>query len=111
LFDDKLFAFEDYEMGIRCIMNNRKLKIKLIEEVTFIHDHRFQSKKSDREAVLERYNIERLTNSYLHIENKFKIKLNHKWENWTDSQINLMTKSKRRLFFERISSFFFRRLQ
>ncbi|MHA6249243.1 glycosyltransferase family 2 protein [Pontibacter sp. CAU 1760] len=101
-FDANLFAFEDYEMGIRCIMKGRSLNISIIESITFVHDHKYLPNRTDKDAVLQRYNSQKLMKSFEHIELKFGIKLNHDWQTWTNSQVNIMTKSKNYKFIERI---------
>ena len=90
-FDCDLFAFEDYEMGIRCLVNNRRINIKPVHEITFVHDHKFQSKARDKSAVLERYNSQRLLNSAKRIESKYNLVFAHDWSYWTNTQIKLMT--------------------
>ena len=96
LFDDDLFAFEDYEFAVRlaCISPN-ELQSYSLDEITLIHDHRFQKNSIDKNAVKERYNKEKLRQSFLLMTEKNGVRMNHDWEWWSKKQIDDMTKTKK----------------
>lgn len=86
VFDEALFAFEDYEYGIRLLKEGIALEIATLDGITLHHAHIFQQNKKDRLAVKERYHEERLTHSFLHIEQKHQVRFDHQWQWWTERQ-------------------------
>ncbi|WP_162053128.1 glycosyltransferase family 2 protein [Pontibacter pamirensis] len=102
VYDPKLFCFEDYEMGIRMLVKKRPIRMSFIEDIKFIHDHKYQKTTRDKKAVLERYNSKRLADSLEYLSHKYSVFFDHNWQYWTNAQVNLMTKSKKRKFVERI---------
>jgi GT2 family glycosyltransferase len=92
IFDSKLFAFEEYEFSIRAICSDfGAFKVYPLPEIELIHDHRFQQKKSDKKAVLERYNENRIQSSLQRVMDKHKIVFEHDWRWWTRKQVADMT--------------------
>lgn len=92
LFDEKLFAFEDYEFAIRMLIEEQNpIKVYNIDNITLIHDHKFQVSKVDRNAVKARYNELRLTDSFEWMQEKHNIKFIHDWQWWSKKQIIDMT--------------------
>lgn len=89
-FDDQLFAFEDYEFGIRLLKNGEALNIVELHEVQLNHNHIFQKKRKDKKAVRERYNEVRLANSFQLIEKKHSIIFDHEWRWWVNNQRSKM---------------------
>ena len=93
LFDATLFVgFEDYEFALRC-MNapSGELKVLHTNEIELVHDHRFQKKNVDKDAVKERYNEQRIKESYNSIVKKYDIEFEHDWQWWTRKQVADMT--------------------
>jgi GT2 family glycosyltransferase len=95
LFDESLFVgFEDYEYAIRCMLSaHGQLKALHVNDIEMIHDHRFSAKKEDKNAVKERYNEQRIKESYENLVKRYDIVFDHDWEWWTKKQINDMTKN------------------
>ena len=93
-FDDQLFAFEDYEFSIRALCSlEGALRVYPLPEIELIHDHRFQQKHSDKQAVLERYNEEKIQASMQRIMDKHAITFDHDWKWWTRKQVSDMTEN------------------
>lgn len=94
LFEESLFGFEDYEYAIRLLCHpDFNLEVHNINEITLRHNHQFQKKRVDKNAVKERYNKHKLEESFRLIEKKHDVKFEHNWEWWSMKQINDMTKS------------------
>jgi GT2 family glycosyltransferase len=109
LFDEKMFAFEDFEIAIRALKSEKRpLKCLFTPEVELIHDHRYQRTKIDKKAVRERYGHGKLTDSLLYLEQKHNVKYEHQWKDWTNSQIERMTKSFWQIKLSRLFNLFFK---
>jgi GT2 family glycosyltransferase len=94
LYDEKMFAFEDFEMAIRALKSiEGPLRCLFVGDIELIHDHRYQKVKVDKKAVKERYDDTRLTASFLHLEHKHNVIYDHNWRHWTDTQVERMTKA------------------
>lgn len=91
LFDDGLFAFEDYEYAVRLLKKGESLHIQETAAITLVHDHRFQKKRIDKMAVRERYNEERLEKSFALVAQKHAIVFDHDWQWWSRKQVREMT--------------------
>ena len=90
-FDDQLFAFEDYEFSIRALCSPQgAFKVYPLPEIELVHDHRFQQKHIDKQAVLERYNEKKIQASMQRIMDKHLIIFDHDWRWWTRKQISNM---------------------
>ena len=95
LYDEELFAFEGYEFSLRALMSpHGELKVFNINDIELIHDHKFQKGSSNKKAVKERYNQERMKKSYDYLVTKHNIKFEHNWQWWTKKQEMDMTKLK-----------------
>jgi GT2 family glycosyltransferase len=91
-FEENIFAFEDYEYAIRAICkSNRQLAVYHLEDIILHHDHRFQKKGVDKKSVRERYNMEKLKDSFDFIQKKYSIQFDHNWEWWSKKQLSEMT--------------------
>ncbi len=64
LYDDKLFALEDYELCLRGIISGNQVKAKMIDDIELVHDHRPATNKLDRKAAMQRYNVSNVERSY-----------------------------------------------
>lgn len=93
LFDATLFVgFEDYEYALRCMNSpSGELKVLHTTEIELVHDHRFQKKNIDKNAVKERYNEQRIKESYNSIVKKYDVEFEHDWKWWTRKQVADMT--------------------
>jgi GT2 family glycosyltransferase len=90
-FDEGLFAFEDYEFSIRAMLSSEgDLQIYPLDDIEVIHDHQFQKSKTDKKAVLERYNELKIQKSLDLIIHKHGITFEHEWQWWTRNQITKM---------------------
>lgn len=90
-FDNELFAFEDYEFSIRALCSPLgEFKVYPLDEIELIHDHQVQKNKTDKKAVLERYNEDRIKNSLQRLMDKHSIIFDHEWEWWTRKQVAAM---------------------
>lgn len=93
LYDEKLFSFEGYEYALRAMISaNGEFEVYHIDEIELIHHHQYQKSNSDRNAVRQRYNEEKLKASYDHIIAKYKIVFEHEWQWWSAKQVEEMTK-------------------
>ena len=91
-YDENMFAFEGYEFALRALLSGKgALEVHHINNVELIHDHRFQKKKIDKEAVNQRYNKEKLKRSYEIICGKYNIVFKHDFEWWSKKQVLTMT--------------------
>lgn len=98
LFDNRLFAFEDYEYAIRALLSDRgALQTVEIDRISLIHDHRPVHRSSDKKAVRFRYKEKSLTKSFNRILQKHGIHFDHNWQWWSKKQVFEMTKMKRGL--------------
>jgi hypothetical protein len=70
--------------------------------VELIHDHRFQKKKIDKEAVNQRYNKEKLKRSYEIICGKYNIVFKHDFEWWSKKQVLTMTMPRWKQLFQKL---------
>lgn len=93
MYDEEMFVgFEDYEFAIRAIVSlNKPLSVFHCDDITLIHDHRYQKTKNDKDAVRQRYNDEKLKKSYDRMVKKYEIFFEHDWKWWTQKQITEMT--------------------
>lgn len=96
LFDEDMFVgFEDYEYALRAMLSSHgSLRTYHIKEIELIHDHRFQKSSSDKAAVRQRYNEERLKASYERMVARYNIVFDHDWQWWTRKQVQDMTERK-----------------
>ena len=91
LFDDALFAFEDYEYAIRLLTKGIELKVVTVEGITLMHDHKYQKADVDKAAVKARYNEEKLQHSFNHMQAEHNVVFEHDWEWWSRKQVSDMT--------------------
>jgi GT2 family glycosyltransferase len=92
LYDEKMFAFEGYELALRAMLSSfGELKVRAIATIELIHDHRFQQKAVDKEAVRYRYNNQKHHDSYNRITEKYGIEFDHDWNWWVQNQREKMT--------------------
>jgi len=95
MYDEAMFAFEGYEFSLRCMQSHfGELQVFCTDIIELIHDHRYQHKKTDKQAVRVRYNEEKMHASYNRFVEKHNISFNHNWQWWTGKQIEEMTSSK-----------------
>ena len=92
LYDEDMFAFEGYELALRAILSSfGELKVYAITTIELIHDHRFQQKAVDKEAIRYRYNSQKHEDSYSRIKEKYQIEFEHDWNWWVQTQREKMT--------------------
>ena len=92
MYDEEMYAFEGYEFSLRCMQSQfGELKVFCTDSIELIHDHRFQQKKTDKEAVHSRYNVEKMQNSYNRLIQKHNVVFQHDWQWWTVKQVEDMT--------------------
>lgn len=90
-FDDKLFAFEDYEFAIRAICSKfGEIEVYQLSEIELLHDHQVQTSQIDKKAILVRYDQNRIHASMEWLTKKHKIQFEHNWEWWTKKQLSEM---------------------
>jgi GT2 family glycosyltransferase len=108
LFDEEMFVgFEDYEYALRAIISGKEpLSVSHIKEIELIHDHQFQKKSKDKEAVRDRYNEEKILASYLRMTKKYDIVFQHDWQWWTRKQVRDMTQKESNLSLRRFRKMF-----
>lgn len=97
LYDEEMFVgFEDYEYALRAMTtDNKSLEAFHCNNITLIHDHRFQKSSNDKEAVRQRYNEDKLKASYVRMVQKYNIVFEHDWKWWSQKQVADMTQSRR----------------
>jgi len=95
MYDEDMFVgFEDYEYAIRALLSEHgRLFVHQHEAIDLIHDHQFQKKNKDKEAVRQRYNNERMKASFDRLVDKYGIQFDHDWQWWTSNQLSIMTES------------------
>lgn len=95
LFDEGMFVgFEDYEYALRAMLSTKgALQVYHLAAIELIHDHQFQQRSEDKEAVRQRYNDEKMKASYDRLVQKYGIAFDHDWRWWTNNQVAVMTES------------------
>lgn len=93
LFDEEMFVgFEDYEYALRAMLSeNGPFEVHHLHAIELIHDHQYQKKIKDKEAVRQRYNEELLSASYNRLVEKYGVIFEHDWKWWTKNQVTVMT--------------------
>jgi GT2 family glycosyltransferase len=93
MFDEKMFVgMEEYEYTLRTMQSPAgEIEVFQFNDIEIIHDHRFQKKTADKEAIKLRYNNEMLQSSYNHMVKKYDIVLDHDFEWWSKKQVVTMT--------------------
>ena len=93
LYDEEMFVgFEDFELCIRALLCKKPVKVRLIEGIEIVHEHKKSKKKEDGEAALVRYDKKRNKNSFDRIIEKHNVILESGWERWVDYQAKKATK-------------------
>lgn len=91
LYDEEMFVgLEDFELCLRGVMAEAPVRARIVEDIELIHDHRQATLKTDREAVLTRYNVHTIENSFERLTLKHGLKLEHKWKPWVADQVKMM---------------------
>jgi GT2 family glycosyltransferase len=91
VYDDKMFVgFEDSELCIRGILSGKPVKVRLLHDITIIHDHRQAKISEDKNSVLIRYNIELCETSFNRMVEKHNIIFEHEWRTWANNQVEIM---------------------
>lgn len=75
LYDDRLFALEEFDLTLRALLLGMPIRVKLIHDIELIHDHRGATKEVDKKAAEVRYNLETLDKCYSLIKSKHGIQL------------------------------------
>ncbi len=85
--DSMLVGFEDFEFGLRpYFLGKGPLEIHLVNELIIIHDHSLVKNKSNINSVMIRYDITELAKSFDRVINKYGVKFNHEYLEWTKLQ-------------------------
>ncbi len=97
--DNMLVGFEDFEFGIRpYFLGQGPLEIHLVNELIIIHDHSLVRNKSNIDSVMIRYDISELAKSFDRVINKYGVKFNHEYLEWTRLQTEEMLNKKETIF-------------
>lgn len=92
LYDEGMFAFEGYELALRAMLSESgAMQVYFIPEIELIHDHQFQTRTIDKDAVKYRYNEQKHVESYIRIKAKHQIEFEHDWKWWISKQKDTMT--------------------
>lgn len=88
-YDEEMFVgFEDIELAVRGIVVNAPVKALLVADIELIHEHKASyTDATDIEAVVRRYDKDRIGKSCEHIYNKHGLHIEDKWELWVDRQL------------------------
>jgi MoaA/NifB/PqqE/SkfB family radical SAM enzyme/GT2 family glycosyltransferase len=94
LYDDKMFVgLEDYELCIRGICLGEPVKACHIYDIKLLHSHHPLKKNEDRDAVLMRYDVKYIEDSFNRIMEKYNIILEGNWKIWSAEQAEKMVKN------------------
>lgn len=87
-YDEEIFVGgEDFELALRGILSGKPIRALSVQDIELIHDHRQMTAAEDIEAVLCRYDKERIQNSYKRIEEKHGVFFDDGWEGWVERQV------------------------
>lgn len=86
LYDEKMFAFEAFELCIRGILSRSPVKARRIRDIELVHEHRPARKEADKRSVLLRYDRKLLEASFDRIVKKHNVALPSDWQKWADGQ-------------------------
>lgn len=88
-YDDKMFTgFEDFEICIRAIYSKNPVKAQKIQDVELVHKHLPVDNRRDKNAVLARYDFNKLQLSYNRIVEKYNLFFDDSWKEYANTQIN-----------------------
>jgi len=94
LYEEKMFAFEEYEIAIRRIVGNCPIKAKITDLIELWHDHRIANNEYDRNAAKSRYDFEKHQVSVEYVRKKYGIHIEPSWKYWIENQKNLLCEGK-----------------
>lgn len=91
-YDEGIFVgFEDFELAIRAIKNNKPIVSMYIPDIELIHKHEYSANQADQAAVKVRYRSDHIDNSHDLILNKHGVILDSNYKPWLDEQIRQLT--------------------
>lgn len=91
LYDEELFAFEDFELALRAFLGGREIRVRHIKDVQLLHDHRRVREPEDKETVLFRYNADRVGRAHEKVVQVHGVAFDPEYRAWLQEQIRTMT--------------------
>lgn len=89
-YDELIFVGgEDFELALRGVLTGKPVRALVVGDVEMVHDHRCALDPKDKEAVLHRYDKQRIQQSFRRIREKHGIIIEDNWEGWVDQQIRM----------------------
>lgn len=86
-YNEKMFVgFEDFELALRALVKSQPIKVKLINNIELIHDHRFTSDKANKNSVKIRYDYKKISDSHKVISDLYGINIDSNFKPWLDEQ-------------------------
>jgi len=110
LYDEKMFVgFEDFELAIRGIKNNRPVRAMQIKGIELVHDHKQAKSAEDKKSVLKRYDVDLHKASFARVRELYGVEFEDDWEKWVTNQSRELIfgkslKSKIKVFIKKIRS-------
>lgn len=91
LYDESLFAFEDFEMSLRADRLGCPIAAMHVPDVNLLHDHRVAISSDDRHAVEVRYNLERVGKAHDAVQARYGVSFDKNYKVWLEQQVLEMT--------------------
>lgn len=93
-YDEDLMAFEDFEFALRALVNGRELRVKQIDDIELLHDHRTVKTPEDYQAAKIRYDVEKVGEAHDKIVRLYGVHLDKNYAKWLSNQFKDMTESR-----------------
>lgn len=87
LYDDDLFAFEDFELSLRAERKGCPITAKHVTDVNLMHDHRVVTNADDRQAVEVRYSLERVGKAHDAVQARYGVSFDKNYKVWLEQQV------------------------
>jgi len=87
LYDDNLFAFEDFELSLRAEQMGCPVTARHVTDVNLLHDHRVVTNADDRQAVEVRYSLERVGRAHDAVESRYGVSFDKNYKVWLEQQV------------------------
>lgn len=95
LYEETMFAFEEYEMALRGIVNNCPIKAKITDLIELWHNHRIANNENDRNAARSRYDFKKHQASVEYVRKKYGIHIEPSWKYWIKEQKEFLCEGKK----------------
>lgn len=96
IYNEKIFVgLEDIEMTIRSLKIDKPIYTTVFNKIKLTHHHQIINNNNDKNALLKRYDLKMIQNSYNLLKKIHGITLDDNWQLWVNNQIETMTKKKK----------------